>query len=67
MTVNELLRFALLAPDIAQAALGGTLPRTCSLELLQRLAMPPAWQDQIKTIATSSRVLRIAASWPSAG
>jgi hypothetical protein len=46
VTVSDGLRFALLAPDIVQAALEGTLPRTMSLESLQRRAMPLDWEGQ---------------------
>jgi hypothetical protein len=50
-TVNDLLRLALLAPDIAQAALEGTLPRTLSLEGLLRGTFPLDWGLQREVIA----------------
>ena len=50
-TVNDLLRLALLAPDIAQAALEGTLPRTVSLESLLRSPFPLDWDMQREMIA----------------
>lgn len=50
-TVNEVLRLALLAPDIAEAALGGTLPRTISLESLLRTTFPLDWCKQREMIA----------------
>ncbi len=43
VTVSDALRFALLAPGIVQAALDGTLPRTMTLEILQRRAIPLDW------------------------
>ncbi len=46
VTVSDGLRFALLAPGIVQAALDGTLPRTMSLEVLQRRMMPLDWEGQ---------------------
>ncbi len=46
VTVNDGLRFALLAPDIVQAALGGSLPRTMSLEVLQRRSVALNWEEQ---------------------
>jgi len=50
-TVNDLLRLALLAPDIVQAALEGTLPRTVSLERLLRGTFPLDWGLQRAVIA----------------
>lgn len=50
-TVCEVLRLALLAPDIAQAALDGTLPRTMSLERLLRGTLPLDWGEQREMIA----------------
>ncbi|MCX7140518.1 MAG: hypothetical protein NT123_05325 [Proteobacteria bacterium] len=50
-TVNQFLRLALLAPDIAQAALKGTLPRTISLERLLCSAIPLDWGKQREIIA----------------
>lgn len=52
VTVNESLRFALLAPDIVQAALDGDLPRTVSLEALQRRTIPDSWGLQREMIAS---------------
>jgi hypothetical protein len=46
VTVSDALRFALLAPGIVQAALEGTLPRTMSLEILQRRTIPLDWEVQ---------------------
>jgi hypothetical protein len=46
VTVSDALRFALLAPGIVQAALEGTLPRTMSLEALQRRTIPLDWEVQ---------------------
>lgn len=46
VTVSDALRFALLAPSIVQEALNGTLPRTMSLEMLQRRTIPLAWDGQ---------------------
>lgn len=51
VTVNDALRFALLAPDILAAALEGRLPRTCSLEMLQRQTTPLDWALQRRVIA----------------
>ncbi|MBI5923820.1 MAG: hypothetical protein HY847_19505 [Betaproteobacteria bacterium] len=50
-TVCELLRLAHLAPEITQAALAGTLPRTMSLANLLRTAMPRNWGEQWEVIA----------------
>ena len=46
VTVHDAVRFALLAPDIVQAALDGTLPRSLSLEALQRESLVPDWARQ---------------------
>jgi hypothetical protein len=46
VTINDGLRFALLAPGIVQAALEGTLSRTMSLEMLQRRSVPLDWVEQ---------------------
>lgn len=46
VTVNDGLRFALLAPDIVQAAMDGSLIRTLSLEYLQRNTIPIDWEGQ---------------------
>ncbi len=50
VTVNDGLRFALLAPDIVQSALDGSLPRTMSLEVLQRRSVGLGWEDQREMI-----------------
>jgi len=50
VTVNDALRFALLAPGIVQAALNGTLPRTMSLETLQRRTVQLDWEAQREMI-----------------
>lgn len=55
VTVNDALRFALLAPDILAAALDGSLPRTCSLETLQRQTTPLDWALQRRMIAQLKR------------
>ena len=44
--VSDAKRFALLAPGIVQAVLGGSLPRTMSLGTLQRRTMPLDWAEQ---------------------
>ena len=46
VTVNDAVRFALLAPDIVQAALDGHLPRSLSLESLQRDSIALDWALQ---------------------
>jgi hypothetical protein len=46
VTVNGAVRFALLAPDIVQAALDGRLPRSLSLEALQRESITLDWAQQ---------------------
>ena len=50
-TVNEVLRLALLSPDIDQAAFEGQLPRTVSLEGLLRTGFPLDWNRQRDMIA----------------
>jgi len=50
ITVNETLRLASLAPDIADAALQGTLPRTVSRYLFLRAAPPLDWEMQREMI-----------------
>jgi hypothetical protein len=50
-TVNEVLRLALLSPDIVEAALEGRLPRTVSLESLLRKTFPLDWVKQREMIA----------------
>ncbi|AOS82068.1 hypothetical protein Q5W_05035 [Hydrogenophaga sp. PBC] len=51
-TVNDLLRLALLAPDIIQAAYEGRLPRAVSLEALLRAKVPLDWDEQRRLIAS---------------
>ena len=51
VTVNETLRLVSLAPDIAEAILRGTLPRTTSQQLLLRITLPPDWGKQAVMIA----------------
>ena len=51
VTVNDALRFALLAPDLLAAAVDGRLPRTFSLETLQRQTIPLDWAHQRRLIA----------------
>ena len=51
-TINELLRLALLAPDIIQAAYEGTLPRAVSLEGILRAKVPFDWNEQRRLIAS---------------
>ena len=51
-TINELLRLALLAPDIVQAAYNGTLPRAVSLEAILRAKVPLDWDEQRRLIAS---------------
>jgi hypothetical protein len=46
VTVSDALRFALLSPGIVQTALDGILPRTMSLETLQRHTIPLDWEEQ---------------------
>ena len=50
VTVSDALRFALLAPDIVQSALDGRLPRTMSLEILQRRTVPLDWEGQLEMV-----------------
>lgn len=50
VTVSDALRFALLAPGIVQAALNGTLPRTMSLEVLQRRSVSLDWEEQMEMV-----------------
>ena len=47
VTVSDALRFALLAPNIVEKALEGDLPRTMSLETLQRRILPLDWEKQL--------------------
>lgn len=51
-TVNDLLRLALLAPDIVQAAYEGRLPRAVSLEAILRAKVPMSWDEQRKLIVS---------------
>lgn len=50
VTVNDGLRFALLAPDIVRSALNGSLPRTMSLEVLQRRSVSLQWKEQMEMV-----------------
>ena len=50
-TVSEVIRMALLSPDITQAAFEGTLPRMMSLERLLRNPFPLDWGKQRVMIA----------------
>lgn len=45
-TVNELLRLALLAPDIIEMLLEGRQPRRLTLMWFQRNRLPVDWQAQ---------------------
>ncbi|MDP2751124.1 MAG: hypothetical protein Q8O31_00740 [Rhodocyclaceae bacterium] len=54
ITVNETLRLAFLAPDIAQAVLEGTLVRTASRFLFLRGSLPLDWEEQRKKVARGS-------------
>lgn len=47
--LSRVLRLNLLAPDIVQAILDGTQPRTLQLEQLLK-AWPLEWQEQRKTL-----------------
>jgi hypothetical protein len=51
-TVNDMLRLALLAPDIVQAAYEGRLPRAVSLEAILRAKVPLDWNEQRRLIAS---------------
>ncbi len=51
-TINDLLRLALLAPDIVQAAYEGRLPRAVSLEAILRAKVPLDWNEQRRLIAS---------------
>ena len=51
-TVNDLLRLALLSPDIIQAAYEGRLPRAVSLEAILRAKVPLDWNEQRRLIAS---------------
>lgn len=52
-TVNELLRLALLAPEIIEAALAGRLPQTVTLERLLKAALPRGWGEQLASTCLS--------------
>ena len=51
VTVNVTLRLVALAPDIANAILNGSLPRTVSRQLLVRITLPSDWGKQAEMIA----------------
>lgn len=51
VAVNETLRLISLAPDIVEAALNGTLPRTASRYLFLRAAPPLDWEEQRRMVA----------------
>ncbi len=51
-TVNDLLRLALLAPDIVQAAYEGRLSRAVSLEAILRAKVPLDWNEQRRLISS---------------
>lgn len=53
VTVNDALRFTLLAPDIVAAILEGRLAPTFTLETLQRNTVPLDWHQQHEMIAAS--------------
>lgn len=53
VTVNDAVRFALLAPDIVQAALDGRLPRSLTLEALQRESVALDWVRQRRWVESS--------------
>ena len=52
ITISDLLRLALLAPDIVQAAYEGRLPRAVSLEAILRAKVPLDWNEQRRLIAS---------------
>ena len=45
-TVNELLRLALLSPDVVRGILDGHQPKTLSLIWLKNNLLPTDWDDQ---------------------
>ena len=45
-TVNELLRLALLSPDVVRSILDGHQPKTLSLIWLKNNLLPPDWDEQ---------------------
>jgi hypothetical protein len=51
-TVCDLLRLALLAPDIIQSAYEGRLPRAVSLEAILRAKVPLNWHEQRRLIGS---------------
>lgn len=51
-TISDLLRLALLAPDIVQATYEGRLPRAVSLEAILRAKVPLDWNEQRRLIAS---------------
>jgi hypothetical protein len=53
VTILDGQRFALLAPDIVEAALNGSLPRNVSFESLQRVPMPLDWDEQRRVLIGS--------------
>lgn len=53
VTVNDAVRFALLAPDIVQGAPAGRLPRPLTLEALQRESIPLDWVRQRLRVASA--------------
>ncbi|WP_407278193.1 site-specific recombinase resolvase [Aromatoleum evansii] len=53
VTVNDALRFTLLAPDIVAAILEGCLAPTFTLEALQRNTVPLDWYRQHEMISAS--------------
>lgn len=53
VTVNDGLRFTLLAPDIVVAVLEGSLPQTFTLETMQRNSVPLDWDQQREMVAAS--------------
>lgn len=55
VTVNDGLRYALLAPDIVRSALDGSLPRTMSLEILQRHSLSINWNEQREMVDGGKR------------
>ena len=44
--VRDFMRLTLLAPDLIERMLGGTLPRGWSLEFLMRRSIPKDWDEQ---------------------
>lgn len=54
VTVNDTIRFALLAPDIVGASMEGRLPRTVSLQMLQKESPPLDWIRQRRWLVVSA-------------